>query len=539
MNHTFTLYAPTAKAVGCRCSAWGMGDKPMERQEDGTWVLEAEVPEGRHTYVYHLNSLSWFAKGKEVDIADPLSRRLTEDHQATILEIPARLLAESYRWKHDAVPHPGHDLLAIYELYVQDYPSAEGKGTFDGVTAQLAHIAGLGFTAVELMPVMLAGGWGYTPTFFHAVEPRFGDEHGLCHLVDEAHAAGMAVFFDGVYNHAGTECPLAHIDHDCYFHHAPTNPDQAWGPQFNYSLNIPGTAEYPARHFIKAKVAHWIKVFHFDGIRYDAVSQIADHAFLGELVTWTKGLAGVKPFFSIAECLPLDHSLVGQGRAMDACWNEPFGQRMRALLAGRWDGDALSRCCDCRKDGFQSGKNAVNYLGSHDTGHTVRHLLDQGLDEAAALYRMRLGLTVLITGVGVPMVWMGDEFGALDPANAEPHPLPWGLLDDPRRRELCDVVRGLLTLRREHAALRGDNCSEIHRDDEQHLLVIHRWDEAGGRVLVAIHAGDGDRALVIDPPATGTWHEHVLDFDHTTDAEGRLLIELAGWQAQVFIYRPG
>lgn len=509
---------------------------PMIRQPDGTWTLSVELPEGHFTYSFRLNSMSWFAPGKEIDIPDPLSRRLSEDRTRTLLDIPAQLLAESYKWRHDAVLHPGHDRLVIYELYVQDYSRNAGKGTFDDVTAQLAHIAELGCTAIELMPVMLAGGWGYTPTFFHAVEPRFGNEHALCHLIDEAHAVGMVVFLDNVYNHAGTDCPLAHIDHDCYFHHAPTDPSQAWGPQFNYALNIPGTSEYPARHFIKAKVAHWIQVFHFDGIRYDAVSQIEDHAFLGELVEWTRDLAGEKPFFSVAECLPINYSIVGPSRAMDACWNEPFAQRMRSLLSGHWNVDALGRCCDCRKDGFLSGLNVVNYLGSHDTGHTIRYLMDHGVDESAALYRMRLGFIVLITSIGIPMIWMGDEFGAMDPASSEPQPLPWDLLADPRRRELCDLIRGLMGLRRDHAALRGDNCSEIYRDDDQHLLVIHRWDEAGGRILVALHAGDGDRTLKLLAPAPGEWHEHTLNFSHMTDGTGNLQIELAGWQAQVFVF---
>ncbi len=223
---------------------------------------------------------------------------------------------------------------------------------------------------------------------------------------------------------------------------------------------------------------------------------------------------------------------------MDACWNEPFTQRMRALLAGQWDGDALGRCYDCRRDGFASGLDAVNYLSSHDTGHTMRYLLDHGLDEGAALYRMRLGFIVLMTSIGIPMIWMGDEFGAMDPANQEPHPLPWDLLEDPRRRELCDLVRGLLNLRKEHAALRSDNCSELHRDDEQHLLVTHRWDDAGGRILIAIHAGDGDRSLTLEAPAAGEWHEHTLNFSHNTDGDGKLKIELAGWQAQVFVFKP-
>jgi 1,4-alpha-glucan branching enzyme len=512
----------------------------MQRGADGTWTLEADLPDGTHTYTYHLVSLSWFQNGKEIDVPDPLGRFVSADRRASTVTIPPSTVAEQYAWKHDAVPHPDHERLAIYEVYVQDFHGSDG--TFAGVEERLAHIADLGFTAIEVMPLTASDtnlGWGYTPCFFFAVEPRFGSEAALCQLVDAAHGRGLVVLFDGVYNHASKDCPLAHLDHDCYFHHAPKDPAVAWGPQFNYALCLPGTTEYPGRHFIKQKVAHWIHLFHFDGIRYDAVSQMQDRDFLAELTPWARDLAGAKPFYAVAECLPVDLALVGPGSPMDACWNEAFSARMRALLAGAWDGDALERCFDCRKDGFPSGRDAVIYLASHDTGYTVRHLLDKGLDEAAALYRHRLGLTVLFTAVGLPMVWMGDEFGCPAPSGQEPRPLDWKLLDDPRRRGLCDLTRGLLALRARMGALRGDGCAVLHRDDARQVLVVHRWDEAGGRVLIAVHGGDGDVALTVKAPAAGRWHEHILDFVHDTGAEDALLIELGGWQAQVFVHQPG
>lgn len=539
MVHTFSLYAPTAPAVAVCCSAWMEAPRSMTRGEDGTWTLEAELPNGQHTYTFRMQSRSWFEPGKEVDIPDPLSRHVTDDQRQTILSLPPSGFAESYEWKHDAVPHPGHEHLAIYELYVQDFSGANGSATFAEVTKRLDYIADLGCTVVELMPIMQAGGWGYTPTFFHAVEPRFGNEKDICRLVDESHARGMMVFFDGVYNHASTDCPLAHIDHDCYFHHAPTDPNQSWGPQFNYTLNIPGTTEFPARHFIKNKVAHWIHVFHFDGIRYDAVSQIDDRPFLSELVDWTRSIAGVKPFFSIAECLPIDKAMVGPSGQMDACWNDPFARRMRSLLSGTWDGDALRRCCDCRLDGFLSGRDVVNYLGSHDLGHTLRHLLDAGLDEAAGLYRLQLGFIILLTSPGLPMIWMGDEFGAMDPATTDPHPLPWALMDDPRRREVHGVVKTLLHLRKESAALRGDEVAEVWAHDEQRVLILQRWDLAGGRFVIALHIGNGDQAVTFPAPAAGTWRNCLSAGEYFTDEAGNLQVKLGGWQALVLQHMPG
>ena len=537
MKHTFSVYAPTTPLISCRCSAWGDEPRAMIRGDDGTWTLEADLPEGTHVYTYHLKSLSWFAKGQEVDVADPLARFLDEKQGATVVVIPPPIGADEYAWKHDAQEHPSHDRLAIYEVYVQDVSEA-GGGTFNSVVARLEHIAHMGFTAIELMPITTSDtgkGWGYTPAFFYSVEPRFGSEIELCRLVDEAHGHGMAVFLDGVYNHASKDCPLAHIDHDCYFHHDPKDPGTAWGPQFNYGLNLLGTTEFPARHFIKQKIAHWIQLFHVDGIRYDAVSQIRDRHFLGEMTSWAREIAGAKPFFAVAECLPVERELVGPNGPMDACWRDSFSHGVRRLLSGTWDGDEIERCIDCRKDGFLSGKDVVNFLASHDTGYTARHLLDAGLDEDATLYRMRLGLVLLFTAVGLPMVWMGDEFGCATPCNQEPHPLPWSLIEaDPRRAALVSLTRTLLHLRRDHAALRGDDCTILARNDLDGVLIFHRWDGSGGRVLVAFHGAGGDVACRIKAPTGGRWFEHTTGGDQEPDAQGELLFTFGGWQAQVW-----
>ncbi len=536
-SHVFSVYAPTVDAISCTCSAWPGESRPMVRGDDGMWTLPADLPDGIHTYTYRLRSRSWFARDQEVEINDPLARFLAPDQRSTAVVIPPPPLAESYVWRHDALPHPEHGELAIYEVFIADL-AADGRGTFADLTARLPHLAGLGFTAIELLPLTTADdtkGWGYTPSFFFAVEPRFGSEAELCRLVDEAHGHGLAVIFDGVYNHASRDCPLAHIDHDCYFHHAPKDPDVAWGPQFNYAMSLPGTDEFPARRFIKSKVAHWIREFHFDGIRYDAVSQLRDREFLGELTDWTRDLAGAKPFFAIAECLPLDPALVGINGPMDAWWREEFSQRVRSLLAGDWNGDALEGCIDCRRDGFPSGRDVVNYLASHDTGYTVRHLLERGLDEPAALYRMRLGLVLLFTSVGLPMVWMGDELGCAGATGASAESIPWAALAaDPRRADLQALTARLLALRKAHGALRGDGCTTLLRDDDRRLLVVVRWDEAGGRVLIAIHGGDGDVDCRVTAPCPGRWREHVAEEAVDTDPDGGLAFTLGGWEARVW-----
>ena len=536
MKHTFTLYAPTSDSVLCHCTAWVDQPKPMTKGPDGTWTLTEELPDGTHSYRYELTSRSWFNSGKRVLIADPMARQLTPDEKSTILRIPAPGPAESYQWRNDDRPQPERERIAIYECFIQDFTRA---GTFAAAGERLAGIAALGFTAVELLPLMGCDGrksWGYTPSFFFAVEPRYGTEAELCRLIDDAHGLGMLVLFDGVYNHASQDCPLTHIDHDAYFYHDPKDPAHAWGPQFNYSFCLPGTSEFPARHFIKQKVTHWIRQFHVDGIRYDAVAQMRDDAFLFELTDWTRDVAGVKPFYSIAECIPMKDGLLGPDGAMDACWNESFSKRLRALLAGNWDGDSLEACFDCRRDAFPSGRDAVNYLGTHDSGHTVWFLREQGVDEGEAIRRMHLGFAVLLTAPGVPMGWMGDEFGAMDPPTQVPHPLPWQLAEDGPRRALRDWVGSLLALRHAHAALRGDNVAILQRDDAQRTLAVHRWDDAGGRIIVVVHAGDGDAGVTLTAPAPGAWQASGDVLVMTDGPQHELRVSLGPWQALVLVH---
>lgn len=539
MKHTFTLYAPTLDAVACGCGAWQSHTKPMSRGEDGTWWLDTDLPVGTHPYAFHLRSRSHFHHDHTVQVADPMTRWLANDRTTSTVTLPAPIGADDYVWSDAGHPLPDHAHLLIYELFIpmcgEDRP-----GSFTDAITRIAHIADLGFTAIELLPLTTSDatlGWGYTPAFFAAVDPRFGSETELCRLIEAAHARGLAVILDLVVNHASQDCPWAQIDHNCFFHAYPQDPTSAWGPQFNYAHQLAETGDKPARLLMKQIIAQWIRRFHLDGLRYDAVAQIRDREVLPELTTWARKIAGAKPFIAIAECIPLEIALVSDEGPLDLCWHDRFGADVRRLLTGTWDGAAIEACIDCRKAGFLSGKNVVNYLASHDTGHTVRHLLETGLDEATALARMRLGLVLLFTALGIPMVWMGDEFGCALGADQNAAGLPWQLATtDATRNDLLTLTRTLLRLRREHGALREDYCTVMLRDDLEGLLIFHRWDPAGGRVLVVLHGAAGDAVGRIPAPAVGRWHEHTANRDQEVDAAGNLVFTLNGWEAQVWTF---
>lgn len=509
----------------------------MARDEAGWWrCSEERAWRPGERYRFRLNSRSWFSEGETVEVVDPEARQV--DHEARWA-----LTTDMWHhdWRHDDHPLPSADQQVIYECFVAEFPGGDGKGRFVDVIERLPYLRDLGITALELLPVErgpLGQGWGYTPAHCFAVEPRFGDDHDLAALIDAAHGEGMAVILDIVLNHAHDSCPLTSIDHNCWFHRQPKDPERSWGPQFDYEHQLPDGGIRPAREFALRRLRHWLEDFHVDGFRFDAVAQVENDDALGEWRALVHEVAGDKPCACIAECVPERPGLVGPGGRMDRTWHEHFCQVLRATMRGEWDGEGLEAAVDCRRDGYVGSLDVVNFIANHDQGHTLHHLRGAGLDEGEALHRMELGYTLLLTAVGIPMLWMGDEYGAGDPGDQDDHPLPWVLLErDERRQALHARVRRLIALRHEHAALRGGKIDILERDDERRLLAYHRWDDSGARLLVVLHPGDDARSLSLAAPACGNWHEVMLDYQVATDDDARLTLELAPWGAQVLVHQ--
>ena len=165
----------------------------------------------------------------------------------------------------------------IYELHVGTFTAA---GTFDAAIGKLGYLAGLGITAVELMPVATfpgQHGWGYDGINLWAVHEPYGGPDGLKRLVDAAHGYGLAVILDVVYNHVGIGNRLA--DFGPYFTEAHSTP---WGPAVN--LDQPGSDQ--VRAFLIGNALMWLRDYHLDGLRLDAVHALRDDRaihFLEEL----------------------------------------------------------------------------------------------------------------------------------------------------------------------------------------------------------------------------------------------------------------
>ena len=227
----------------------------MERGEDGCFRLESPrlVPGLR--YRVSLDG--------GPGLPDPRS-----PHQPDGVEGASELIDEEFAWTDAGWSAPPLREAIVYELHVGTFSP---EGTFDGVVRRLDHLTDLGVNAVELMPVAeFPGrwGWGYDGVNLYAVRAAYGGPEGLRRLVDACHRRGLAVILDTVYNHLG---PAGnHLgEFGPYFTDAYRTP---WGS----AVNFDGPGSDGVRDFVTGNARRWLRDFHLDGLRLDAVHAIHD-----------------------------------------------------------------------------------------------------------------------------------------------------------------------------------------------------------------------------------------------------------------------
>lgn len=541
----FTLFAPRnteAQLLG----SFTKEPLPMEKGDDGVFRAQVELPDGRHTYKFRVRTRSHFLEEDAwVEAVDPYATEVTyEDGPAAVARVVGgRRVVDCYEWRHDAVPLLADDELVIYELLVPDFSGgeagSEGRGRFEDVTAKLDYLAELGVNALQLMPVNEAPGefsWGYLVRHYFAAETNYGSSEQLKALIDACHERGMRVILDLVLNHSEQECPLTKIDYDYWYRREPKDPEHSWGPEFDLDRVDERLGLRPAWNFLADVVRFWIGEYHIDGIRFDAVKQLQHREFMDWIAGLAKDAAGGKPFINIAEHIPDTPEMVGVEGPFDACWHDAFLHTLvPQLVGGELDLDALLPVLDPRLAGYASATDVVNYLENHDQERLLRQLTDAGVERAEALARTRLGATLLVTAPGLPMLWMGQEFGVENPRMQERNPIDWTLLAQDEHRALREHYLALIALRREERALTGTEFELFHHDPGTAVFAFVRWDGAGGRVAtVANFSGRSLPGYVVpNAPADGTWRW--LGRGEAAAEGGNLTLDLEGWEGAVLI----
>jgi 1,4-alpha-glucan branching enzyme len=546
----FKLFAPYNKAASLVGSFSDWQEIPMKKGEDGFFRTTVDLEDGAYSYKFKVQSLSWFLEPDTwVSVTDPYAKDidgLSSEENGIIRIKDGQEIVDTYVWQNDDKPLPADHELVIYELHVADFSGGEddsyARGKYKHVIEKLDYLCELGINAIELMPVKEYPGdysWGYNPRHFFATESSYGSTEELKQLVDECHGRGIRIIMDGIYNHSESSASLTQIDHDYWYHHEPKDPDNSWGPEFNYELYDEKLDTYPARRYIGDTVRYWIEEYHLDGIRYDAAKQIGNYDFMHWIVQETKDAAGNKPFYNVAEHIPETPEITNVDGPMDGCWHDGFYHCILPHLTGEtFDLERLKDVLDAKRCGFMGATNVVNYLTNHDHNHVLADLGDRGILDEAAFRRQRLGAALLMTAMGIPMLWMGTEFGEYKYKTIDQAKIDWTLLSHDLNRNLFEYYKGLIALRKSNAALQTANIEFFYEDPETKVLAYTRWNDEGSRVVVVANFSDQFLAGYSVPnfPANGTWHEWTGNYDVTSEGD-QLILDIGEFEAKVFVWQ--
>jgi maltooligosyltrehalose trehalohydrolase len=423
----YRVWAPRHPTLDVRIRRRGENEvvlHAMERVEHGYFEYRDEAGRSGDRYQFG------FASGKT--FPDPASRYQPDGVHGESECVDAR----AYPWKCDSWQRPGWRGQSIYELHVGTFTQ---EGTFRSAIERLDHLVELGVEAVELMPVADFPGqrnWGYDGVALFAPARCYGKPDDLRALIDAAHARGLTMILDVVYNHLGPDGNYLTSYAENYFHRDRETP---WGTSFN----LDGDESGPVRNYFLSNVAYWLDDFRFDGLRLDATHMIHD-ASARHLLAEIADEAHRRGAFLIAEDERNTSEILrqcdGKGAGIDAAWADDFHHQVRVALTGTTEGyfkgyrgTAEDLATTIRRGWFYSGqpyaawqgrprgddpehlptKSFVVCIENHDQvgnralGERLEHLIDP--------LAYRAAVALLCLSPLPPMLFMGQEWAASSP----------------------------------------------------------------------------------------------------------------------------
>jgi maltooligosyltrehalose trehalohydrolase len=419
----FSVWAPSSRRVGVRA---GGRDHPLTPRSRGWFEGEVKGLCDGATYAFVLD-------GGRVR-PDPASRRQPEGvHGPSALFDPRRHAWTDGGWR--GLPL---DALVLYELHVGTFTA---EGTLDAAAAQLPDLVDLGVTCVELMPVQPFAGdrnWGYDGVSLRAVHEGYGGPAALQRFVDRAHALGLAVCLDVVFNHLGPEGNyLPELGPYLTDRHS-----SAWGDGLDYD----GARSAPVRQLMVGSAVQWIRDFHVDALRLDATHAIADASprhLVAEIVLAVRaaGEEAGRTVHVVAEDERNERAVLApppEGWGCDAVWADDLHHAVHALLTGErasfladfggtdavrralaegwtWQGEVTRHRGEPRGTSPRGLAPArfVTCLQNHDqVGNRARGERIASLVPWDALYP---AAALVLLGSGTPLVFMGEEYGETRP----------------------------------------------------------------------------------------------------------------------------
>lgn len=399
----------------------------MPYTEEDQFAIEAFARPGDR-YFYIVNG------GKPVP--DPVSRLLPEGvHGPTEIVDPAAFSWTDQDWRG----LPLKDYI-IYELHLGTFTP---QGTFDAAIAKLAYLKKLGISVIELMPVAAFPGtrnWGYDGVSLYAVQASYGGPEGLRRFVDAAHQMGLGVMLDVVYNHLGNEGNYLGM-FGPYFTGRHKTP---WGEAVNYDQ----AGSQGVRQFVIENALYWIREYHIDGLRLDAVQTIQDGSpqnILAEIAENADALAvGLdREVCVIAETDANDPRIVqprdGGGYGLDAVWSDDLHHALHAFFTGERNGyfqdfgapeqivRALNEGFVFQGEAFQFWQGRPRGSSSHNMPAPAHVICIQNHDQVGNRAKgerfsvlvprgaRMLAAALLLLAPQTPLVFMGQEYDETNP----------------------------------------------------------------------------------------------------------------------------
>ena len=535
--------------------------------------------------------------------------------------IPCDPNGQTVEWEADVPLEtlPANNHLVIYELPTRwtRIDSSEkitiGDGTFQDVVALFVpekgapnfpgvdqldnktHLIELGINALELLPPEDSPDkfeWGYGTANYFAADFDLGfpdsqsvptSSNDLVNLIGTCHQKGVRFFLDVVMAFSRNN-PYRNINYlDFYVKWNSGDPEQDernafGGDLFKYNYWVEGyhpisgekSSFVPAREYMKAHLDHWMNYYRVDGLRLDSVSNIHNYDFVEGFkdfsrMLWQKRGGNRDRFLVAGEELSVPLALINQNR-LDTLWNEHFKSILRQVILGRKaDNDSsfeqsVRQMIDCRLLGFSDLAQAINYVTSHDVGgigneRLYNYLINNGINQTES--RIKLAFVCLLTAVGIPMIFAGEEFADqhdLDIFNVgeqkrvrhkQVDPVNYSRINQDWRRRIFEYVARLVKLRKTSEALSVNDTQFIHTDFNDGKRVVV-WQRGYGENLVVVVANfsdygtpnplspEGEYVVPSFPqtPPEKQWHEVTENRQVLPQWVGREAI--FPWQAKVY-----
>jgi len=425
----FNFWAPDSKTVDLCVKNPNVHlsfEIPMKSKGDGWFQLITDHVKAGAKYQFRL------ADG--LPVPDPASRRQESDvHSSSIVINPAE-----FNWGDDNKWRGLHwNEAVIYEIHTGTFTK---EGTFNALAEKLDYLAALGVTAIQLMPVSDFPGkrnWGYDGVLPFAPDNTYGTPDDLKNLIKTAHANGLMVLLDVVYNHFGPEGNYLHVYAKSKFFNSKEK--TPWGDSINFeNRNV--------RDFFIQNALYWLEEYHFDGLRFDAVHAIKDNSKIHILKEIEQTIKEKFKDRHVHLILENDNNEAEHLKSYTAQWNDDFHHAMHVILTGEKSGYYedfsdektprkpvyyLARTLaegfayqgeeSTYRGGIPRGENSknlsttnfINFLQNHD--QTGNRFLAQRINKLTSTEALKAAACIYLLSPTIPMIFMGEEFGCEQP----------------------------------------------------------------------------------------------------------------------------